>query len=51
METLLDELQRREQILKWMVHKNIKNYDDVADIVRKYYINPNDVYNIARREM
>lgn len=51
MEVLSNELQRREYILKWMVQKNIKNYDDVADIVRRYYLNPNDVYNRARMEI
>jgi flagellar protein FlaI len=49
-ETLLNELKRREYILKWMVCKNIKSYNDVADIVRKYYFNPNNVYNRARLE-
>jgi hypothetical protein len=50
MEALLNELKRREYILRWMVQKNIKSYDDVADVVRRYYLNPNDVYNIARLE-
>lgn len=47
-EELLDELQRREAILKWMSKKDIRSYEDVADVVRKYYLNPNDVYNTAR---
>ena len=47
-ETLLSELKRRERILRWMVHENIKSYNDVADVVRGYYLNPNDVYNRAR---
>jgi len=51
METLLEELKRREYILKWMAHTNIKSYGDVADVVRRYYLNPNDVYNRARLEM
>jgi flagellar protein FlaI len=51
MENLLNELTTREYILKWMLHKRIKNYDQVANIVRKYYLNPNDVYNRARLEM
>jgi len=51
MEVLLNELERREYVLKWMVQKNIKSYDDVADIVRRYYLNPNDVYNRARMEI
>jgi len=50
METLIDELDTRECILKWMVCKDIKDYDDVADVVRRYYLNPNDVYNRARME-
>jgi len=51
METLLSELKRREYILKWMAHKNVKSYDDVADVVRKYYLNPNDIYSKARLEV
>ncbi|MEE9509355.1 MAG: type II/IV secretion system ATPase subunit, partial [Candidatus Bathyarchaeia archaeon] len=50
LETLQEELKRREYILKWMVRKNIKSYDEVADIVRRYYLNPNDVVNRARLE-
>jgi flagellar protein FlaI len=50
LETLQEELKRREYILKWMVRKNIKSYDEVADIVRRYYLNPNDVVNRARME-
>jgi hypothetical protein len=33
-----------------MARKNIKSYDEVAGIVRKYYLNPNEVYNRARLE-
>ena len=51
METLINELKRREYILRWMVHRNIKSYDDVADVVRRYYINPDEVYNRARLEL
>lgn len=48
METLNEELSRREVIVKWMVGVGIKNYEDVADVIRNYYHNPEDVYNIAR---
>lgn len=51
MESLLKELNRREHILKWMVQNKIKSYDDAANVVRSYYLNPNDVYNRARLEM
>ena len=49
-ETLLNELERREHVLRWMVRKNIKSYDEVANVVRRYYADPNDVYNRARLE-
>jgi flagellar protein FlaI len=51
METLVNDLKKREYILGWMVHRNIKRYEDVANVVRRYYLNPNDVYNKARLEM
>lgn len=51
LETLSEELRRREHILRWMMHRKIKSYEDVADVVRRYYLNPNDVYNRARLEM
>ena len=49
-ENLLNELERREHVLRWMVRKNIKSYDEVANVVRRYYADPNDVYNRARLE-
>jgi len=51
METLLEELKKREFILTWMVQRNSRRYEDVADAVRRYYLNPNEVYNRARLEL
>jgi len=51
METLLEELKKREFILTWMVQRNTGRYEDVADAVRRYYLNPNEVYNRARLEL
>ncbi len=45
---LEDELDRREIILQWMVKTGTKSYEDVAELVRNYYLNPDEVYNIAR---
>lgn len=47
-DTLHEELERREVILQWMVNVGVKNYDDVANIIRNYYHSPEDVYNVAR---
>jgi flagellar protein FlaI len=49
-DTLLCELDRREHILNWMFRKNIKKYGEVASVVRKYYLNPDEVYSEARLE-
>jgi flagellar protein FlaI len=48
LDTLHKELDRRETIMKWMVNIGVKNYDDVANIIRNYYHSPEDVYNVAR---
>jgi len=47
---LLTELDRREHILSWMTRKNIKSHDEVAGMVRKYYVSPEEVYSNARLE-
>ena len=51
MEDLSRELKRRESILKWMVERDIRSYGDVANVVRRYYLNPGDVYNTARLDI
>ena len=48
-ETLLNEMKRRERILNWMAEKNIRSYDDVAKVVRRYYTDPEEVYRKAER--
>ena len=48
---LEEEMSRREVVLKWMIHKRVKSYEEVADIVRNYYINPEEVYNRARMDL
>jgi flagellar protein FlaI len=50
MEDLIHDFDRREQIIAWMVRENIKDYANVADVIRKYYLNPEEIYNRARFE-
>jgi flagellar protein FlaI len=47
---LVSELDRRENIVSWMARMNIKSYDDVANVVRMYYLNPEEIHNRARME-
>lgn len=42
------ELNRRKIVLEWMVHKGIRRYTDVANVIREYYANPKRVYQKAR---
>lgn len=47
-EEIRRELHRRKTILEWMVHKGIRRYTNVANVIREYYANPKRVYQKAR---
>jgi len=42
------ELHRRKTVLEWMVRKGVRRHNDVANIIREYYANPNRVFQKAR---
>ncbi|MCK4581937.1 Flp pilus assembly complex ATPase component TadA, partial [Candidatus Bathyarchaeota archaeon] len=48
LEHLFKEHERRETIISWMVDRGINTYDEVAKVVRNYYVSPDEVYNAAR---
>jgi flagellar protein FlaI len=48
---LLNELLRREVVLRWMVKANIVKVDAVAKIISEYYVNPTRVYERASKEL
>ncbi|MEM0058336.1 MAG: type II/IV secretion system ATPase subunit [Candidatus Bathyarchaeia archaeon] len=41
---LLEEIERRKQILHWMRERNIRSYKDVAAIIAEYYARPEQIY-------
>ncbi len=41
---LLDEMLRRENVLKWMRSHRIRSYRDVAGIIAEYYARPDEFY-------
>jgi flagellar protein FlaI len=43
-----EELHRRKKVLDWMVKRGIRQYIDVASIIRDYYADPSRVYRKAR---
>jgi flagellar protein FlaI len=48
---LVDEIDRREVVIKWMVEKGILQTEDVAKVISQYYISPEAMYNIASMEL
>lgn len=48
---LEDELKRRQDILKWMVLKGIKHYEDVTKIIVTYYQEPEELMKTVKREL
>ncbi|MBN2603959.1 MAG: type II/IV secretion system ATPase subunit [Candidatus Thermoplasmatota archaeon] len=45
------ELEKREVILKYMVQKNIRTYEDVSKLVLDYFAEPDKVYRKAKVEL
>ncbi|MEM2972203.1 MAG: type II/IV secretion system ATPase subunit [Candidatus Bathyarchaeia archaeon] len=41
---LLDEMERRRNVLHWMRERNIRSYRDVAAIIAEYYARPQQIY-------
>jgi flagellar protein FlaI len=47
-EFMHEEMARKWAVLEWMRKLDVKNYNEIARIVRSYYLNPVDIYNLAR---
>ncbi|MDG6996214.1 MAG: type II/IV secretion system ATPase subunit [Nitrososphaerota archaeon] len=47
-EEVYTDMEKKELILQWMLNKNVHAYNDVADVIRMYYYNPTEVYEMAR---
>ena len=41
------EIQRRARVLEWMRERNVRNYKEVSDTIRRYYEDPEYVYKEA----
>jgi len=41
---LLDEMEHRENVLRWMRKRNIRSYKDVAATITEYYARPKEFY-------
>lgn len=50
-ERLMDEFERKQVILRWMTQTDIREYERVAEVIRNYYHNPEEVYQRAKLEL
>ena len=48
---LMEELKRRADVLRWMMKKDIRDYKQVANVITKYYSNPDALYKQVAREL
>jgi flagellar protein FlaI len=42
--SLLEEIERRKDVLRWMRKRDIRSYKDVASIIGEYYAKPKQTY-------
>ena len=47
-EDVYSDMEQKQQILEWLLTKKIHAYKDVANIIRQYYYNATEVYEMAR---
>ncbi|MCJ7562040.1 MAG: hypothetical protein MUO84_03405, partial [Thermoplasmata archaeon] len=50
-EELLEEFERRVDIVKYMVSKDMSDHVDIWNIIKSYYKDPKGVAEMARKEM
>src|SRR6267143_1191710 len=49
-EEVMEELNNRKMVLEWMVRNNIRDFKDVVEIIRAYYLNPQQLLDRVKRE-
>ncbi len=47
-EDVVEDLDKKEVILKWLMQNKISAYEQVSEIIRKYYVTPSEIFNRAR---
>src|SRR5437879_5256368 len=49
-EEVMEELNNRRMVLEWMVRNNVRDFKDVVEIIRPYYLNPQQLLDRVKRE-
>lgn len=50
-EGIMEDNRKRQTILRWMIKNKITDIDAVGKVFSLYYSNPNEIYEIARRNL
>ena len=50
-EKIVEDNKKRQTILRWMIKNKITDIDPVGNIFSLYYSNPEEVYDIANRNL
>ncbi|MEM4576584.1 MAG: type II/IV secretion system ATPase subunit [Candidatus Nezhaarchaeales archaeon] len=50
-DNVTSELENRKVVLEWMLKKDLSRHDDVAKVIRSYYLKPRETYERARSEL
>jgi flagellar protein FlaI len=45
MDEVLEDLEKRKIVLKWLVQRGIRRYDKVAEVIGRYYRDPVSLMN------
>jgi flagellar protein FlaI len=48
LDKLYQDIERKKLVLDWMTNLGVEDYTEVSKIVRNYYLNQQEVYNLAR---
>ncbi|MEM4970697.1 MAG: type II/IV secretion system ATPase subunit [Sulfolobales archaeon] len=48
---IYDEISRRAMVMRWLYHKGIRNYKDIASVIYRYYRDPQSVLERAEADL
>jgi len=51
LDVIIEDIRRRRTIIQWMIKKNIRDFESFIDIMKRYYLNPDEVYETAKLEL
>ncbi|TMI26243.1 hypothetical protein E6H24_03330 [Candidatus Bathyarchaeota archaeon] len=49
-EEVMEELNNRRMVIEWMVRNNVRDFKDVVEVIRAYYLNPQQLLDRVKRE-